>query len=178
MIEHVASAITTASGIKLDPVSSSASWFADTNWHKEDGNGYGGESMLVTVNCCEMQGDSVPNHDDWRSLLDAASDAAKERGLASFAIESGIEGCNGLEKCWRVIAHATDGVQWLSLTIEDRALDTSGDAGREADRLGLPIAAVHLTYGATVVEAGAKDRFAKAMEPFVGLERPEATTSD
>ena len=59
-----------------------------------------------------------------------------------------------------------------------RALDPTGDAQREAAKLGWPKAMMSISYGATVVQAGTQEKFARAMQDFIGLERPASTTSD
>lgn len=178
--KDIAEAITDESGIALVPATPESTWFADDNWHAQVGNGYGGESMLITVNCCELASEGTPDRAKWQSVLDAASRAAERAGLGPFVVDEQSESCGKAdrESCWILAATASDGVQWVWFTIQDRALDRSGDAEREAEKFDWPMATIAISYGATVVQAGKQDKFARAMQDFVGLDRPAGTTSD
>ena len=112
-------------------------------------------------------------------MLDAASETAKDAGLGPFVRDDLPEYCVGRQdQCWFQSATATDGVQWVYLILEDRTLDASGDASREADRLDLPMAGIAIGYGATVVQAGRAVDYRVSMQPFAGLDRSVASTSD
>ena len=94
-------------------------------------------------------------------------------------MEEPYNSCDALgERCWRWIATARDGVQWVSFSIQDAALDPTGDAQREAEQFGWPPASIGLGYGATVVRTGSTDEFADAIGPFIGLKQPRGTSSD
>ncbi len=179
LVEQLRAAITESSGFELDSSEPEQDWFDSDHWFPQQGNGYGGDSMLVTVNCCEMASDGVPTPHKWQSVLDAASQVAENAGLGRFVVEEIPDYCDAEGKqCWLWAARATNGVQWVSLTIQDHSLDPTGDAVREAEKYGWPIASVGFEYGATVVVAGGKDDFARAMVPFVGLRMPAATSSN
>ncbi len=51
LIEELSTAVESAAGVALEPVGSPGDWFQDSNWYSSEGNGYGGESMLITLNC-------------------------------------------------------------------------------------------------------------------------------
>ncbi len=178
LVAAVNDAIAEATGIRLEPLRSESTWFDEDNSYPQQGNGYGGESMLTTINCCELQADRVPPQGEWQAVVDAASRAAAEFGLGPLRFDEIDGDCNGREGCWLWSATATDGVQWLALSISDAERDPSGQAQKDVEQFGWPPRTVSISYGATVVRAGAKVGFAEAMQPFLGLERPAATTSD
>ncbi|MGX1702800.1 hypothetical protein [Microbacterium sp. NPDC055357] len=186
LIEQLRTAVEQESGLALVPSEAEQSWFGDDDWHPQTGNGYGGESMLTTVNCCELQSDGVPAPARWDAVIDAASRVTTDAGLGAFVLDSETMDAEYRDRyctipdggCWHVSASVFDGYQWVYLTIQDTSLDPSGDAAAEAEEFGWPLASIALGYGATVVRAGESADFARAMEPFLGLERPEQTTSD
>lgn len=177
---HIAAAITDATGIALIPATPVSNWFSADSWHAQAGNGYGGESMLTTVNCCELASEVTPIRAEWDTVLDAADRAAGHAGLGRFVAVEQPENCGDADEdtCWSFAATASDGVQWVSLSIQDRALDPTGDAQREAAKMGWPKATISISYAATVVQAGKQEKFTRAMQDFIGLERPAGTTSD
>ncbi|WP_156305204.1 hypothetical protein [Microbacterium aurantiacum] len=174
----ISEAIERESGLTLTPLEPEAEWFDDSNWHPQESNGYGGQSMLTTVNCCELQSVSTPDPRKWRAVLDAASDAAIAVGLDGFVLDEHTIDCNGEDDCWLWTATATDGVQWVNFAVQDGSRDPSGEASRDAAEFGWPLASIAIGYGATVVESGRHDDYVEAMRPFVGQNRPPATTSD
>lgn len=186
LIEQIRTAVEKESGIALSPSEPEQSWFDADDWHPHTGNGYGGDSMLITVNCCELQSDDVPPRARWGDLIVAANRAAVDAGLGSFVLDRDAMGSEYRDKycnrpggeCWSVSATVYDGYQWVYLTIQDASLDPSGNAAKEAEDVGWPTASIAIGYGATVVRAGESAAYAQAMEPFLGLERPDGTTSD
>lgn len=188
------STIENVSGLRLVPTESPSKWFSKNDWFVEEGNGYGGESMLVTVNCCSMQSDAAPDPLRWRAVLDAASEVTRAAGLGPLTLtheskalaadpawerEYRDQYCNMPNgECWMWSADVFDGSQWVFITIQDGALDPTGRAVRDATGRDGPVAFIALDYGATVVKAGMSQQFADALAPFAGLERPAASTSD
>lgn len=194
LMRELGDAIEEASGLRLTSPQPEAAWFSDANWHPEPGNGYGGDSMLTTVNCCTLEVHRAPGQSRWRAILDAASRVTEDAGLGPLQLEHESDPmtsdpawlgeyraqfCTARGgECWMWSATAYDGVQWVTFTIQDGSLDPTGDAVREAAQIGRPAAFIGIDYGATVVRAGMKDEYTEALEPFVGLERPEPTASD
>ncbi|WP_438253259.1 hypothetical protein [Microbacterium sp. A82] len=179
LINEVADAVSDASGIDLVPTTPETTWFSDSNWHEQVGNGYGGESLLITVNCCEFTSDTAPDRTKWSAILAEASRAAEASGFGTFIIDDQMERCGeNADDCWILSATATDGPQWVSLSIQDAALDPTGDAEQDAEKFGWPTATISLGYGASVVQAGKQEEFELAMHDFIGLDRPDTTTSD
>jgi hypothetical protein len=183
-----------AAGVALEPLTAEATWFADENWYVAEGNGYGGESMLTTLNCCDLQAAEVPPADQWQEVLDAASEVTERHGLGplvpeyrsepmraepSWLAEHEKQYCNGVrDECWAWFATAYGDGQWVSFAMIDRARDKSGAAAKDAEQFDAPLATTGVSYGATVIDSGRRAEFEAALEPFVGLDQPEPTTSD
>ena len=179
LIERLRAAVADASGFALTSSEPESEWFRDDNWYLSGGNGYGGDSMLSTINCCDFSSDGAPHRSEWQGVVDAASLAVEAAGLGEFVLDDPLEWCGDVaEKCWRWSGAATDGVQWVFIMIQDGSLDPTGEAVREAKELDRPVASVQFGYGATVVPTGLSDEYARALDPFLGLKQPRATTSD
>jgi hypothetical protein len=194
LLEELREAVESAAGVALEPVGSPGAWFQESNWYASQGNGYGGESMLVTLNCCDLQSDIAPPLARWPEVLAAASAVTEELGLGPLVLEQDSapmaadpawqkeyaeKYCNGPDGgCWLWAATAYADGQWLSFSIQDSARDTTGVAAEEAEEFGWPPSSVSFSYGATVIRAGMRDDFARAYAPFAGLDKPAQTTSD
>ncbi|MDJ0333804.1 hypothetical protein QMG83_01055 [Salinibacterium sp. G-O1] len=179
LVKQLRTAIADASGYAMTSSEPEGRWFDDDNWHEQGGNGYGGRSMLTTVNCCDLSSEGAPEASEWQRVFDAANQAVQAEGLGEFVLDDPLEWCGTTaEECWRWTGFATDGVQWVSLLIQDGALDPTGDAVREAEELDRPVATIQFGYGATVVPTGRSDEYARALDPFVGLKQPRATASN
>lgn len=173
-------AIERASGLTMTPLSDESSWFADENWFTHSGNGYGGESMLVTVNCCALSTDDAPDPRQWAAVSAAVSAVTRAAGLGALT-PTPLEDtyCNLPDgSCWLWAADVFDGYQWITLSIQDARLDPTGDALREAEAAGRPAASIGVDYGATTVRSGMAAEYAAAIAPFAGLTRPAPTSSD
>lgn len=193
-LQRLRAAIEESSGLVLTPVEPMASWFGDENWFEQGGNGYGGGSLLVTVNCCRLEADEAPDPSRWRAVLEAASKVTEEAGLGELRLEHESDQmgadpawekeyreqfCNLPDgSCWLWSAMVYDGYQWIDFTIHDATLDPTGDARRWVADVDLPVAYVAIEYGATVVQAGKAAEYERALAPFAGLDPPPATTSD
>ena len=194
LIRDLQAAVTGASGVEMHSMEPERDWFGDENWFAQIGNGYGGESLLITVNCCELTSDGAPDMTQWQSVLDAASEVTIAAGLEPLVLEQDStqvkadpswekeyrdQYCN-LEgdECWRWSAHVYDGVQWIDFTIQDAALDPTGEAATWGENADGSLDSIRISYGATVVRAGKSDEYAVAMQPFLGLKVPDSTTSD
>lgn len=194
LMQRLRVAIERSSGVDLAPLEPEPGWFGDDDWFEEESNGYGGDSLLVTVNCCILEADRVPDPSQWRAVLDAAGQVTEEAGLGPLQLdhESGeMAGDPEWEKeyrqrfcnlpdgsCWTWSAAASDGSQWILLEIQDGTLDPTGDAAREAADIDWPVAYIRVEYGATVVQTGKAAEYERALAPFAGLDQPAATESD
>lgn len=194
LIRGLRAAIADASGMEMTSVEPEDEWFNDENWFVQQGNGYGGDSLLVTVNCCELATDAVSVPTTWQIVLDAASEVTIAAGLGPLVLEQDSEQmkadpswrkeyldryCN-LEggECWLWNARVYDGVQWVDFVIQDAGLDPTGAAPTAAENVDGRLDNIRVSYGATVVRAGKSEEYSRAIQPFLGLEQPTATTSD
>jgi hypothetical protein len=194
LIRDLRAAIDSAAGLTMVSVEPERDWFNDENWYQQGGNGYGGDSMLITVNCCELATDSVPNLAQWQSVLDAASEVTIAAGLGTLELQHNSAAmradpnwskeyhdqfCNLDDGgCWFWSAWATDGVQWVDFTIQNAVLDPKGEAETSSENADGRFESIRISYGATVVRSGKSGEYARAIRPFLGLEQPAATTSD
>jgi hypothetical protein len=194
LVNDLRDAVEEAAGTPLVPQRAEESWFDDEDWSPQEGNGYGGEPLLTTVNCCRLSSDRVPDLETWQAVVDAASRVTQEAGLGPLVLEheSGVmaddpdwrkeyreQFCNVVGGgCWSWSAVAADGYRWIILDLQDASLDPTGDGVDWAEELDLPVASITLDYGATVVRAGMKPAYETALAPFRGLEQPEPTRSD
>lgn len=194
LVGDLRAAITDASGLAMASTEAEREWFKSENWFPSGGNGYGGESLLITLNCCDLTTNAAPGRAQWQSVLDAASEVTVAAGLGPLVLEQDSPAmradpewsqsyldqyCN-LEggECWVWRASVYDGVQWVSFTIENVALDPTGVAATEAEKFDRPLDSIMFSYGATVVRSGKSDEYARAIQPFLGLVQPASTTSD
>lgn len=194
LVGDIRDAIEQSAGVAMTASKPEATWFGEEDWFPQAGNGYGGESMLVTVNCCDLVSEGIPDPSRWPAVIDAVSEVTRDAGLGPLRLAHESEAmaadpawreehratyCTMPDGgCWQWSADASDDVAWVHVLIQDTALDPTGDAAREAEELGWPAASISVGYGATVVRAGMTEDFERAMAPFRGLDRPEATTSD
>ena len=194
LIANLQAAIEDASGLEMTAAKSEDVWFSDEHWFPQPGNGYGGESMLITVNCCELATDGVPGPSQWQAVLDAASEVTRAAGLGPLVLEQDAKSMNidpngqkdyrdrycNLEggECWLWNARVHDGVQWVDFAIQDAALDPTGTAATWTENADGQLDNIRLSYGATVVRSGKSEEYARAIEPFLGLTLPASTTSD
>ncbi|SDQ36428.1 hypothetical protein [Arthrobacter crystallopoietes] len=69
----------------------------------------------------------------------------------------------------------------MSLTLTDVERDPTGEAAEEMKgsiEYGWNPRSITISYGATTVRSEDREEFLAALEPFEGLDRPDATTSD
>lgn len=194
LVNRVRAAVELEADTRLIPTRDESEWFGEESWFSASGNGYGGETMLVTVNCCELQSGSAPATDRWRGLVDAVSAVTEEYGLGPVVLqheapelladerwrdEYARDYCNGAGgRCWLWSGTAYANGQWLSFSIQDARLDTTGAAMEDAEEFDWPVASVSVSFGATTIASGRRDDFERAFAPFEGLDKPDATTSD
>lgn len=194
LMADLVTALARVSDSRVVSVEPQAGWFKDDNWFKDDGNGYGGQSMLVSLNCCEVETTHVPDRSRWRAVVDALSDVTADAGMGRITADYDSRGrstdpelaeeylkqyCNlPGGACWVWSGSLYDGYQWVDLTIQDGTLDPTGTAARDARTEKQPVAFISIDYGATVVQTGRKRAYERALAPFRGLTRPAATSSD
>lgn len=173
-------------------------WSTDgdaAGWYPQTGNGYGGESLLVTYNSEPRVSDGVPEGPEaWREVLAEIDAILAGHGLAPVILDHESSpylddaqwqeeqhqrfGTTDPDEYWEWTATSYSDSQWLNVTLTDTTKDATGRAAEEAREFGWPLRAVGLSFGATTVPAEQRDEFRRAFEPFEGLDKPEPTTSD
>jgi hypothetical protein len=194
LVEELREAIESAADVDLVSAADTREslWFDDENWFAASDNGYGGESMLVTVNCCSLASDSVPPPEHWRDVVEAASAVTRRHGLGplvldhesasmatdpAWAKEYAENYCDGaLDDCWLWSATAYGNSQWVSFGITDGTRDATGQAAKDAEQFDHPLTTIAVDYGATVIDTGRRAEFERALEPFLGQPKPPATS--
>lgn len=157
--------------VERDLIPADARWEArgEEGWYPYGGNGYGGESMLVTYNSASLgiAADIAPQ--DWGAVLDVARDVLAGFGLAEDPI-------GGVDETWG---------RSVTMSAHGEAVDVVvQDLRRDAEELALAEQNDHLVRGVslfvvnTTVDAEREAEFLAAAEPFEGLPLPEPTASD
>ena len=166
----------------------------EAGWYPEHGNGYGGESVLITYNSSSSETDSAPSSpSDWRSIVERVSTVTEANGLGTVVLDHEMPPSEADEVAWQRDLHNRFGTddpdrywiwtgtayrnaQWLAVSIVDVERDPTGKA---TDDLGdEPGQYIAFSYGATVIPDSERDAFVRALEPFRELERPPASHSD
>ena len=142
----------------------------ESSWHAGAGNGYGGVSMGTTFNSVRWVGETVPSGSDWARVVAIVDGGTSTRGLGKTRLESPEP------YVWFGTVYGDS--QWVSLEIHDAALDPAGKAASNYAEIKQPSAAISLSYGATAIPRNVLPAFIKVLEPFIGLDPPEPTTSD
>ena len=166
----------------------------EDGWYPAEGNGYGGESTLITYNSRSIATDSAPSSSsEWRSIVERASAVTEATGLGPIMLdhETPPVGTDGAawrqeyhdrfgtkdpDRYWMWTGTAYGNSQWLAVTITDVDRD---DTGKAVDELGdEPKQSIGFFYGATIIREKDRDAFVRALEPFSGLDKPPASHSD
>lgn len=154
--------------------------------YPQEGNGYGGDSLYVTYNSGTRESLGVPDFSEWQRVLDVVDGAAPAYGFEAVNLDAvmvaGEEFGVGPERArdegvWEWGGTARAAGQWLNVSITDVRRDTSGKAESRAGGAGNG-QAIALSYGATTLHQRDREVFLERLQPFLGLERPPATTSD
>jgi hypothetical protein len=173
-------------------------WSTDgdpADWYPQNGNGYGGESYLVTYNSESRVSDGVPDGPNaWREVLADIDGILAGHGMDPMVLEHESSpylddaqwqeelrekfGTTDPDAYWEWTAASYSGSQWLHVTLTDTSKDATGRAADEAREFGWPLRAISISFGATTVAAEQREEFRRALEPFQGLDKPEPTTSD
>ncbi len=161
----------------------------DEGWYPQTGNGYGGDSRLITYNSEERLAKEAPPREDWPEVVSVVDEVLAEYGLGSLAMDHDDPASLGPDAWLLERFGSTDpdewftwggtaGMhgEWLSLIINDDDL-FAGDGEPDGDDLRGE-QWVSFSYGATTVPDDERAAFEREIEPFRRLAPPEATTSD
>lgn len=167
----------------------------ESGWFPGGGNGYGGKVVTSTFNSVQWESDTAPaGTAEWEDIVATTSRITTGHGLGpiqlifdrgSFKDDPSWQqelinnyGTADPKKLWWWEGTAFTGSQWLSLHLVNVDRDMTGAAAKENAASNLPERSISISYGATAVPAQDEAALAKALEPFMGLTPPEATTSD
>ena len=152
-------------------------------FHPFEGNGYGGASSYVTFNSTTRETRGIPTEaGDWDGILEIARAALSDHGFGALEAEH-VEpaASDDLDRTWQWSGSAQLDAQWVFVTLIDVDRDPSGDARGQMEgaiEYGWEARSISIAYGATTISEASREEFTAAAEPFEGLERPEATSSD
>ncbi len=157
-------------------------------WHKQEGNGYGGESLYLTYNSPTSESMTVPSGDAaWRRAIELASAVTTAHGLGELQLENldpdmaEQYGSADVSDHWQWAASTYADSQWVGVTLIDVDRDPTGKAEKEmagSVEYGWNPRSINIYYGVTTIRGADKTEFLKRLKPFEGLARPQATTSD
>lgn len=157
----------------------------------QSGNGYGGNSLLVTFKSSTRVSLSPADAKvEWTRITGLVNDLAFEKGL-KFAQLTNIDPKGGTapiagsgaatpDQQWQWNVSATDASQWITLTLVDvdRAAESKGADGTAAKATDWNPRSISLTYGATTIAASDRPRLIQLLKPFDGIGRPAPTTAE
>jgi len=144
-------------------------------WYPSSGNGYGGQSMLVTFNSGEWRIDATIPPEHWERVLDAIAAALAPWGLVPQVPVDPEDEITRSTTMW-FVDFIADGPEWLAVTVGDARLDAAEE--RIATANGWLVAGVTLSYGITTISESDRETFRDRSAPFAGLTRPAETHSD
>ncbi|MFC8303982.1 hypothetical protein ACFUCV_09910 [Specibacter sp. NPDC057265] len=164
-------------------------------WFPGGGNGYGGKVMTSTFNSTQWESATAPaSNAEWEEIVAVTSRITTKHGLGGVQLLFDHEnfktdhswqkdlidkyGTADPQRLWWWEGTAYTRSQWLVLHMVNVDRDTTGAAAKETEDSGLPARSISISYGATAVPAKDQAALTQALEPFVGLTPPEATTSD
>ncbi|TFD78254.1 hypothetical protein [Cryobacterium fucosi] len=159
-------------------------------FYPQEGNGYGGRSLYVTFNSAARESLSIPSRaEDWNRIVEIITDVTQAHGLGSLKLDSldseraaenaERSGSENPDEQWQWFGTANGDSQWVAVSLINIDRDESGKAAGEIGvETGWNARSINISYGATTVGIGDRDAFLKRIEPYEGLTRPDATTSD
>ena len=168
----------------------------EDGWYPGGGNGYGGESALITYNSRSLETRSVPTSTtDWEAIIDRVSAITEAKGLGPVLLDHEVPPSGANESAWRKDLKDRFGTddpdeywlwngtaykdsQWFAVSILDGNRDPTGHAAEEFSDDPNEGRSIGFFYGVTTIPDDERDAFLRALEPFEGLEKPPATGSD
>lgn len=161
-------------------------------FHEQGGNGYGGASTYKVFNSVSRESLGVPQgKGSWRVAASTVGQTIAEYGFGAIEWDSlgpsrreenrKTFGSDDPDTYWRWSGQASNGAEWILVSLLDVDKDASGKAAKEhegAGSYGWNPRAVSISYGATALREADKEAFLRALEPFKELDRPGPTMSD
>ncbi|MFT4232994.1 MAG: LppA family lipoprotein, partial [Leucobacter sp.] len=143
------------------------------DWLPMLGNGYGGESMLITYNSPTRESPAAIPETEWQRVIDTVAEVAARHGLdhrQEYDVDEGAVEWERSETMLRGDA------EWLDVNVRDATLDD--EASAEMRQSGWLVSGISLFYGISTIREQDRAEFAERAAPFGGLDIPDATHSD
>ncbi len=143
----------------------------ESGWYPQEGNGYGGTSLLTTFNSALYEVSVTVSVEQWDAVIDTVRQVAEQDGITDIASDTYFEEY----PVWMRVGSFHRGAEFFDVTVQDETLDPDYQAGESDDGL---VAGVSLFYGITTISETDRAEFIRRAAPFEGITLPEATTSD
>lgn len=139
-------------------------------WTPFGGNGYGGTSKLAAYTSPVWEATIDVPQSEWPDVIDVVKEIAAQHGLTQRprVDEAPSE--------WMQLGSFQNDLEYFEVIVQDATLNP--EELRLAESEDLLIKGIVLSYGATTVRQTDVTAFETDLEPFIGRERPPATSSD
>lgn len=166
-------AMLTAVQEELDAEFGTSDWVAigEDGWYPTEGNGYGGDDMLIVYNSVTWQSETPVPRERWAEVNSVVGHVVEAWRLS----EGNPSFSEGLPE-WMASGVFTGGTEWLDVTVQNANLDD--EARSEAEGNDSLVQGVTLFYGISTLHEKDLAEFAKRAAPFEGLDHPDPTHSD
>lgn len=143
----------------------------EAGWYPQQGNGYGGESLLTTYNSASHEVNVTVPVEQWDAVIDTVREIAERYEIADEASDTYFEEYPE----WMRVGSFHRGTEFFDIFIQDDTLNPDHDADESDPGL---VTGVSLFYGITTISKTDRDEFIRRAAPFEETKLPEATTSD
>lgn len=143
----------------------------EAGWYPQEGNGYGGESLLTTYNSASHEAEVKIPIEHWDAVIETVGEIAERYEIADEASDTYFAEYPE----WMRGGSFHRGTEFFDVFIQDDTLNPDHDADERNDGLAM---GVSLFYGITTISETDRAEFVRRATPFEGLKLPEATTSD
>lgn len=140
-------------------------------WFPEEGNGYGGASLLTTYNSASYEAEIRIPIEQWDDVIDTVRTITQRYEITEEMSDTYFEEYPE----WMRVGSFHRGAEFFDIFIQDDTLNPDHNTGDSDDGL---VTGVSLFYGITTISEDDRDEFIQRAAPYEGLKLPEATTSD
>lgn len=144
------------------------------DWYPMGGNGYGGDSMLVTFNSQSWEAEATIPREQWSRMIDVVAEVAERYGIEERVLDE----IDPEYEVWMRSETLFHEGEWLSVSVQDARLDPTGAAAEDARQGGWAASGVSISYGITTIRDEDRAEFERRAAPFAGLDRPAETHPD
>lgn len=143
----------------------------ESGWYPQEGNGYGGKSLLTAYNSASHEVNVTIPIEQWDAVIDTVREIAERYEITDQVRDTYFEEYPE----WMRVGSFYRGTEFFDVTIQDETLNPDYQAGESDDGL---VAGVSLFYGITTISETDRAEFIRRAAPFAGIKMPESTTSD